>query len=185
MKWTWLLLLAGCQLAPINPQDDAGPPPDAGPGTGTLQGPMAFDVHGAFELHNVTSDGQTLGYSFVMVEHDLTCAEQQALDGGPIPVPFREVYAGVLSNTPNSGPPTGTFQVLESFPSGGGYAAFVSWTEFYGDGGSAGPFVATDGSVTLSISGPYEVSGTFSATLPDANGQATGLTGLFDAPYCP
>ena len=184
MRWAWLLLLAGCQLGPVIPSDDAGLPGDGGAGTGSLQGPLAFPVHGAFELHN-TPGGQLTGFSFVLVEHALSCSELEALDGGSVPQSYRQIYAGVLANQANDGPPPGTYQVLTNFPAGGGYAAFVSWTDIYGDGGQSGPFQATDGSVTLATSGPYEVSGSFNATVPDANGQSTNLSGIFDAPYCP
>jgi hypothetical protein len=185
MKWGVLLLLAGCQFAPLPPTADAGSGSDGGSGSGSLQGPLAFDVHGAFEQKFVTSQGQLLGYTFVLVDHDLGCAQLHALDGGPVPGAFHQVYAGVYAQQANSGPPPGTYQVLTNFPPGGGYAAFVSWYDFYGDGGNAGPFVATDGSITLTTSGDSELAGNFSATVPDANGQATNLTGAFDALACP
>lgn len=180
--WVAVVLIAGCQLQQPPSSGDGGAS-DGGfdAGTGSLSGPLAFGVHQSFELHNVDSQGNLTGYSLVLVDYDNTCSQ---LESGNKPAAFHQVQAGVVAAAANDGPPAGTYQVMTSLPTTG-FAAYVEWEQFYGDGGGVGPLLAQSGTVTFTAADANRLSGTFEADVPDPNGQVTHLSGTFDAPYCP
>lgn len=182
------VLLAGCQLAPPTPASDGGSL-DGGArdftGSASLAGPSAFTPRGALEGHNLSASGQPIGYSVFITDHGLSCAALEALDGGRVAVGFRQIYAGVIGQQPGNLPPAGSYQILASFPPGGGFAAFVAQSTLFDDGGSDGPDVATSGTLTLTSSGPDRLVGSFDVLLPTDGGPIVQLSGSFDAPYCP
>jgi hypothetical protein len=181
-------LLLACQLPPPSPAVDGGVI-DAGSrefmGAATLAGPTAFNPRGALEGHNVNTSGQPTGFSFFITDHGQTCGALEALDGGRLTMGFRQIYAGVIGPQPNDGPPVGSYQVLQSFPPGGGFAAFLAQSTRFEDGGQDGPYLAQSGTLTFTTSGSDRVAGTFDVLVATDGGGLLQLSGTFDAPFCP
>jgi len=165
---------------------DAGVVGDGGPGTATLTGQNAFGDAGAFESHLLDqSSGVTLGYEADITNNGLACSALESLNGARAPGSYAYVIIRVVGENVAAGPNPGTYSVVDTTPTDGSYGAGVGWGFAYSDGGGSGTFVATDGSVTVTQSSDTEFAGTFTATVPDANGQYTELSGTFDAPFCP
>ena len=183
------LLTAACDPGQPPPEVDAGPvtevPPAGDGGTsGSLAGAQAFAVTSGSQIHLGGASGAQ-GYGFVLSNSGLSCAGLQALDGGHPAVGYTYVLGEVLRAQGGLAAPTpGTYRI-------GGASSVtelvgaLSVADHRADGTFSAARAAQSGTITLTSASDTELSGSFQAIVPDANGAQSALTGTFDVSFCP
>ncbi|MBX7116188.1 MAG: hypothetical protein K1X64_17800 [Myxococcaceae bacterium] len=156
--------------------------PDAGPGSGTLTGDLAFPVAKARSLFFLHADG---GFDRSLIQVGMIDVDLPNLCGSSAPtIPVQGVSISVGTGTNGGDLAPGTYPLTMSSafsPTGGANVLRLNLD----NGMPTMTTVSATGSVTFNSISPTAVTGSFDAVLELPNdGGFSPLSGTFDAPGC-